>query len=543
MVKTPLAFAMILILAAASADAQNDRRVIGLDSPVYRMMDSLYLEQSFAPPSQARPWTEAEARNALSRLDAEKLSPAGLAAAKAIEAILSPKLAVDDEGFAFGSAPRITVEAYGRANLEKDAASTEEAYIWNHGYEKRAPFISIPMECLFGESTYIFTDLAFKEERAAVDSAWRLDGTFAPGVLDNHWNVLFDDSNPRLDLYFPFRAFLSFGGPAWNVEFGRDKLSWGNGTTGNLMLSDWSDFYDFLSLSLYSKYFKMTSVYAQMDAMLPDGSPLIAQAFLGHRLEFRLYERFLISINESVALGGYAYGEPVRDFNFMMVFHNWMIPERSNSLMTLELQANPWRYVTVYGQFAMDEFATKYEEDRTGGGGPPIFGYLAGAKGSYPLGPGYLSAVMEWVQTSPWLYNRASPPYYENVRRYWSLGTDSFQYVTKAIGYRYGPDSIVLYGEARYDIPAGASYSLDARYLIQGERNLGTAWDPVPGELAPTGIPQRSFILHGGAEYPIFPWLKATADAYLAFIRNRDHIEGAYRDDFEAAIGLSATLP
>jgi hypothetical protein len=538
--------AFFIFLAAAPLASQNGRAVIGLSSPIYRMMDSLYLEQGKALPSQARPWTEDEARAALDRLDAETLSDAGHAAYRAILGELDKKRLARQDGFEFDTAAVLTPEFYLRSNMGKDPAAAEEDYVWNHGYDERSPFISVPLEFLFGDSFCLYSDLAFKEERAAVDSAWRTDGSYAEGVLDNHWNVIFDQwDNPRLDLYFPFRAFMATGGKGWDLQFGRDKLSWGNGNSGNLMLSDYSDFYDFVSLSFLSRNFKMTNVYASMYPFLPDAAHtrLDFSAFMGHRLEIRIAERFLIAINESVSLGSFTEDEePLQDMNFMMVFHNWL-SERANSLMSLEFQANPWRYVTLYGQGAMDEFTTQYEADRGGGGGPPIFGGLLGAEGSYPLGPGYLSGSLEYAVTSPWLYNRSAPPYYYNVRRYWSLGTDEYEYVVKPLGYRYGPDALVFYGEVRYDVPAGPSYALDVRYIMKGEKEIGSVWDPAPGDAAPSGVAERSLVIHAGADYPILSWLAASADVYFDFTRDRDHIPGAFRNDFELALGLSARWP
>ena len=155
---------------------------------------------------------------------------------------------------------------------------------------------------------------------------------------------------------------------------------------------------------------------------------------------------------ESVTFGNFI-PELIRDLNYLMVFHNWTIPERTNSLMTVEFTVNPWKYFNVYGQVAMDEFTTEYEADRDGNGGPPIFGYMAGAKGAGPLGSGYLSLVGEWVLTNPWLYNRKSSPYFYNTRRIYSLVTDYWEYIAKPLGYEYGCDSIVYYGEVSYRVP------------------------------------------------------------------------------------------
>jgi hypothetical protein len=60
--------------------------------------------------------------------------------------------------------------------------------------------------------------------------------------LSNHFNILFDDPDPN-SIYFPYRALFT-SRRQWNVRFGRDQLSWVR-NSGNLMLSDYSDYYDF----------------------------------------------------------------------------------------------------------------------------------------------------------------------------------------------------------------------------------------------------------------------------------------------------------
>jgi len=537
-----LAAAATLLLAGA-LPAQNGRQIIPLGSKLYSMMDSLYLEQGMARPSQARPWTAVEAAAALELIDSSTLSGAGLRAYAAIQAELDARPDWAEEDFQFASDPRITLETYARLNMGKDAAASEEAYLWNHGYSERAPFVSLPLGFWFGESFHLFSDLAFKEEATAVDSAWRADGSFAPGVLDNYLNVILDDANPRLDIHFPFRAYMSAGGRGWNLQFGRDRLSWGNGFTGNMLLSDAPDFYDFASLAFTAGSFKMSNVYASLDPFLPNSAHtrLKSISLVAHRLEFRFGDRFSMAVNESLIMGDETLeADPLRDSNFMMVFHNWLLTERANSLMSLEFEANPWKYLGLYGQAAMDEFATKYEIERGGGGGPPIFGYLLGAKGAFPAGPGYLSACLEWAMTSPWLYNRRTYPYFVDVRRFWSISTDRYEYLARPLGYRYGPDAIVVCGQAGYDVPGGPSASLDMRLIIKGEKEVGSAWNPAPGDMAPTGVAETSFIVHAKGAYPVLPWLNATADIYLDICRNRDHLVGAFRDDLEFALGLSA---
>ncbi|MBT3273771.1 MAG: hypothetical protein HN368_11480 [Spirochaetales bacterium] len=525
--KRKLFLGLALLLFTTAAYGINDRTIIPVDSELYSYIDSVYTEAGKVPPNNARPWTAAEMRSAAGRIDPASLSPTG----RDILTYLFDKLTVErpwfeEENFAFRSDPSITVEGFFHQNLSDSTESTPESYEWIHGYEERSPFLNIPFELWYGRNLYMTTELVGKEEYRSVTSL------STPDVANNYLNILVDDPNVRLDLYFPFQAVLAAGGEWWSLLFGRDALSWGNGITGNFMLSDYSDFYDFVNLSFISESFKMTSVYAVMDRFLPDGTDIGYSGFLGHRFELRFFDRISFALSEAVTIGNRP-PEILRDLNFLMIFHNRMAPESLNSLITFELSVNPWKYVTVYGQMVIDEFAVKYEVDRGGGGGPPVYGFLAGATGVYPIGGGYLNGAIEWAQTSPWLYNRRGAPYFYNVRRYWSLVTDRTEYISKPLGYEYGSDVIVLNGNASYRLPGRFKAGLDITRLLKGEKSIGAVWDPAPGDAPPSGVPIKMWIVETDASWTPVGFLSVAGGINWTYTDNPNHLAGEKRSDLE----------
>ena len=210
--------------------------------------------------------------------------------------------------------------------------------------------------------------------------------------------------------------------------------------------------------------------------------------------------------------------------------------------MTAELAINPWKYFTVYGHFALDEFSTPYEEDRGGGGGPPVYGYLLGARGAYPLGPGYLDLVVEGAQTSPWLYNRRAAPYYYNVRRYWSVVTENTEYITKPLGYEYGPDAIVFFLAASYRVPESFGVELEVERILKGEKDVGAPWDPAPGDLPPTGVPEKKWVVHLGGSWTPFSYVQVGAAINWSHTDNPLHLEGESRSDAEVTAYVNVGL-
>ncbi len=530
------AFLCATLLDVVAVSAYNGKTIIPVSSDLYTIVDNLYQESGKVTPNDARPWTIDEMAAAGSAINPSVLSESGRSALRFLkEELTGDEPAFSEEAFSFDSSPSLTVESFFHLPLSDTTGSQPQSYEWIHGYEERQPFLSIPLEFWYGDSLYMTSELAAKEEHLTVTSP------STPDVAQNYFNVLLDDPNIRIDLYFPFRAVLATGGKWWNFFAGRDQLSWGGAVSGNLMLSDYSDFYDYVGLSFFTPSFKMTNVYIATDRFLADGTEIGFSGFIGHRLEMRFFERLKFVVNESVTYSSYTPELP-RDLNYLMVFHNWMSPERFNSLLSVELEVVPWRYFTLYGHLAMDEFAVQYELDREGGGGPPIYGYVAGVKGAYPLGGGYLNGAFEWVQTSPWLYNRRASPYFYNTRRYWSLTTDQMEYITKPFGYEYGPDTIVYLVSASYNVPGSWSGEIDIKRIIQGEQYAGSTWDPAPGDAPPTGTPEKKWIITASGAWQPFRFLSVGGGLNWSYTVNPTHLHGERRSDLEVTAFASAGL-
>ncbi len=535
-------FSMFILLAsmlgAPSLEAEEGvsapKRILPVKSPVYALVDALYLEQGFATAAATRPWAMDQARAMLDEIDMASLSSAGLRAFEEARRLLEWKPITRGRDFAFGMGLNLSPETFWHFRLDGDAGATDENYSWIHAAQKRSSFFDIPLQMACGQGLFLEIDVEAKEEFDAV------------GVASNHFNAILDDASPWLDINTPFKALASGGGSWWTVRFGRDALSWGNGGTGDFMLSDWDEYHDFVGFDLYGKTASFTGTYIAMEPYKPDGTALAYSAFVGHRLEFRPWRWLRFALSESSTLAGTGanstFSDLVHDLNFLMIYHNWNIPERANSLMTAELSVNPWKYVDVHGQFAMDEVATAYETSGDGGGGPFIGAWLAGFKAEIPAGQGYLSLAGEAAQTSPWLYNRRAAPYYYDVRQYWSLVQDKFVYLAKPLGYGWGPDALIFWAKLGYAVPGDWFVSLECTWASIGETGIGAPWSPAAADVSPSGTAENRTILHLEGGVPLSDWLSFGGDAYYIDTTNRDHLEGAWSRDVEVAAHITLIL-
>ena len=541
-----------LLLSAATLAAQNHQRVLPLDDPAYGLLERLYLEAGLSLPFQVAPATEAEILHGLRRIDRSLLSPAGLRAYEQIQESVKPRVLFRDEGtFAFNASTALTLEGYAQADADVP---------WQYGHEERQPVFNLPIEFWLFESVYATFTATLKEEHRLLDDP------------ANHWN-LFSQANGFLeaDWYFPFRAFFSVGGPNWYFQFGRDKLNFGNGTTGNLLLSDGADFHDFGLFTAYWDRFKFTTAYLYLDPWLTPEEQAIWDAggypnrvrdyheaykavFL-HRFDMKILKRVNLSITEAL-LWGTKYPQ-IRDFNPLMVFHNWFEYERSKGTFELGIEIDPWKYVNLHGGFFIWESQTAYEEEG-GGGFPGAYAYLAGADSSIPVGPGYVDATFEWVKTDPWLYNRYHPLLkWTSRRRIWSyIPPDGFFYYDEPLGYELGPDAIRYAASLGYSVPGVGSASLSFDLVRQGETTTATPY--MSGDYnnleTPTGVVEEQYVLRLGAvalplaplglqaRLPWLPEIKVGLDVSRVWVKNLGHTPGNDRTDWQVAASVSVGL-
>ncbi len=165
-----------------------------------------------------------------------------------------------------------------------------------------------------------------------------VNNLYSPGLSLNLPTSLATLTN--IDLNFPYRAFFSFGGSHWNFQAGRDRLGWGAGETGNLMLGDQMRYHQYLKFATYFDAFKFSTVAAffphPKDVALAAtganglGSQNVAiegfKMFLAHRLEFRLFkDKVGLTLNESLMYQTTTGTLDIRVLNPIGFFHNYYL--------------------------------------------------------------------------------------------------------------------------------------------------------------------------------------------------------------------------
>lgn len=533
--------AFISILAFPCFGDGNRQRIVPLDSEIYKDIDTLYLIKGLTPPSYARPWSEDEIDMILSKLDPDHLEGAEKLAYDNIIKSFQKRILLGKEEQA-GVAIKL------KANLEGYVKTDDDRDEWEHGYEERLPLVDIPFEFFLWNNFYIDFNLTLREAHDVVTDC-DYDYCNVPEKIQN------------LDPTIPFRAFMSAGGNHWNVQFGRDKLSWGNGETGNLVLSDYSDFYNVIKFTTYWKVLKFTTIYAGMESHLTKEEkeidktdPGLTQgnydnfrerykALMAHRLEARITDKVSVAATEAIIFGN-KYPE-LSNINPVTIFHSVFAPECSNSLMSLEADYAPCRGLDIYAQFAMDECKLAIESDSSR---PTALGYMLGARYVMPVSTGFLTLKLEGAKTDPYLYNRWHPlTRYTNRRRYWSYIEDGYMYVDKPTGYEHGPDAMVFYLAGEYRIPDDLKLGAEVTMKFLGELNDSLSdpfsYNGARNRISPTGDDvARELVIGLHGEKRLNRSFKVGADAYYINIDNYHNIGGKTINDFEIAAHVSYEL-
>lgn len=500
--KKKLAMLIALLLAAsmlfAGVTAENRQKIYPVDSDVYEAIKYLYISQGLALPSTTGPWSGAELDLMLSRIDAESLSPSAMKTYEFVAEELGKEARLNpDENFGLDVGLKISTEMFLHSN-PKEFSSLDD-FGGKGDWRAATPLLSVPLETWIGNLVYGYSSFDLGVNRTLVNG---IDDSVFVSNIYMVPPIVMDD----LNLNFPLRAFGSIGGDFWNISIGRDKLSWGPGESGNLVIGDQIPYHNNARFSAFSNHFKYTfslsSFIHPMNYTTNDGTqdwldlsydmtvPREGTSmFIAHRLEWRIIDKINMALTEAIMYQSETNQLDLLVLSPTAVFHNYYIRGNANSLLSFEIDYTPIEYLNIYGEMVIDEF--KLPGEFSNDGPPSASGYILGAKTSIPLGDGMLYGSLEGAYTDPYLYLRDDGDEYgpNNYGINFVVATPEFtnggkaNYTLDFLGYRYGNDSVVANLNVGYKV--FGSWFVDGRYtyIADGCFDMNTRWDNdiVPG--------------------------------------------------------------
>ncbi len=576
--------AMLFVIPFAFASPTSNVKAIihPLESTIYPDMDSLYLLCGMARPSTDRPWSDAEARLILSRVDRGSLDGIALELYEKVEASLDRGLRwqIGDD-FQLTAGVDIAMEMYAHSNSEDFI--TEDS--WERGYNERKSMVKVGLEFTSGDNFYTASDLHYRYKRA--DHLDTFGFYYNDLATADHYVASYPILNPDTsdcdavyvkqsyqftqpfftNVYFdtkhfafiwPRRAVFSFGGDTWNFSINRDVLSLGNANFGNLLVDD-HHFSDYARLSFFGRHFKYDWVLLFLNTIVSDNESHAStegRIYMIHTLNFRILERVSLTVSENVM---YRYVNlDLQYLNPAFIYHNLNDRSMFNALAYVDLNVAVLPGLEVYGQYAMDQARAPHE----GGSQSDSSGFVVGLQCTNALGHGVLKSYAEFAQTTPLLYRRDIVDFVR-CYRYWSFSNDTFVggHVPffDFIGFPYGGDCRMLELRSEYTSLDHYGVTLFARGMDRGVLTLYTSHNVsgynsddanYQGKTPSGDIVTR--LLTCGMEFnadldALFSWPGVSFEGELDWINIWDwaKMSGEYsnhRSDIQLTLGMSVSI-
>lgn len=461
--KLLISFLFLFAVASPLWAYEIDGRMIERDSSLYDCIDTLYALTGKAKPNTNRPWSEAQARLYLSKIDTSILSPYGAELYREAEEAINSGLRWNyEEGLGVSAGITFNNEFYGHTNTSFD---TEEE--WVRGWVERKPLFRIWLEASSGSLFYTAADVHYRYGRATTEDtygilyddkaqyaggyvgSYRIDPTNrVPYVKSSDYfsSLLasnFYTNTLNFSFIWPRRAVFSAGGKDWNLSFNRDRLKIGDSHIGSLLVDDHSDYNDYFRLSFFNSMFTYDWILMGINSLVTssEDTPEEARVYMIHTLDFRIMDKVSLKLSENV-MWKYKVFDP-GFLNPSFFLHNLNNRSLFNALAYIEINASLFPGFNIYGQYAMDQSRAPNEGESQS----DSFGISLGMEYIFERSSSVFESYLEYLYTSPLLYRRDKVDFIK-ASRYYHMGSDVvenghipfFEY----IGYRYGGDTSTL---------------------------------------------------------------------------------------------------
>lgn len=505
---------LIIMLVSPVFAVSNQQKIYNLDSDIYTAVQVLYISQGLSLPSATGPYSQAELSLMLEKLNRDTLKGSLLSTYDYVVQQLNIEPKIQGNGIGMSWNLDVNLEAY----YHTDTTNFTGRDTWIRGNIDQKPLLAIGLETWPADHFYGYSEFT-------VANTNTLKNGFGSTQFASNIIMLPPALMPDLDFNMPYRAFVVAGGNHWTFQLGRDRLNWGAGTSGNLMLSDTLKYHNMARITTFSDKFKYTFVSSffphpssHYDYILnSDGSKTPNPAgngpirgdgqsdllngiymFMSHRLEWRMLgDKVGLTLTESIVYQSEENLLDLRIFNPAMIFHDYYIRSNANSLLGLELDYTPVQGLNIYAQAAVDEFTLPGEPvpSATVANFPETFGLLAGIKGVLPLKHAVGYASMEFAQTDPYLYLRYSSNtggteanhdayglnYVGVIREFTNFGDIGTRYNPQFLGYTYGNDARVLNFNGGLRSFGKWNVSANVFYMAHGTFDMFTVYSEVGG--------------------------------------------------------------
>lgn len=562
-------FLLHLILAAiltSALSASHDMEIIPLSSPVYEYMESLYVLEGKAAPQGAKPWTVADVKQQLDRINPTSVP------AQNLYDILSEYTDSEDEKNVKVDVDMSLTPSLGLHlnNTDFDESGKWRSQVLNdkllhlngslYVYDYFAADMGLSLGFANSVNSYgktVKDDQEYKKVFQLSDDEDRFNNKVST-------NIPFLSSG-NIDVDVTDNSYISVGVPYISLSLGRGQLSLGNGKMGNLILGNNLPYHDYLSISASNNtwfdYTMLMSFFTHPQNYYQGHTSLIhgIQMFIAHRFEMRmLSDKLRITLNEATMYQSEDNTIDFRVFNPLLIMHGFYISANANSLASIELEFAPFRNFQLYASFAIDDLAVNEKKAPEPGATLNMWGVMGGMRVSVPAKKGYFTLNLEAVYTTPFMYHKDS---YGNAD--YSLdfiGTVGFMHGNKKVynrqylSFPFGSDALAAMLDVSYTNPLKWSIGLNLFAMAHGITNINTKGEIYPNENNSGKLPgwimtenpftgekgeiSYTFDIGFNAECYLMRNLSVSAAADFIYVVNMDNKAGQNRQDLQFTLAV-----
>lgn len=548
-------FTCVLITCLFSASLE----IFELTHPVYELVETLYVMEGKASPMGAKPWTHADVKRLIDAVEPSCEMSCN------IRNLINEYVNEEDD-FIFNAViePQLMIhtnEDYkGRKSIASADLLDRQFAVLGLGYRYRdnmALYMDTSLSVSPSDVHHVNPDLS-----AVADSSKRLASVWGTNIpfLPDGLNIM----------NFPNNAYLSLGNSAFRAVAGRGQVEWGNGVLGNMIIGNTLPYHDYLSLTFTGSekfsYQLLTSFFTHSANKLKesDRHPMEGiRFFLGHRFEFTLIKgKLQIVLNDSLMYQSENNYLDLRLLNPLFFLHNGFMAGNSNSLASLEVEYSPVRYLSLYGQFALDDYAV-FGEPKPGeaGGSADGLGAMLGIRGYLPAGNnGLWYGNAEFVYTSPYMYHRAMENestykkelYFVSSIRYMEGG---ISFLERYLSFPFGSDAIAGVLSIGYEKPG--RFDITGRLFVMAHGvideyssirqydggeviiNTPSTSNPLGTGEDKGGVAEYTVVSGIDAVYYLKDWLPINAGINLMAVWNQGNYSSPVKYDVQFNLGFS----
>ena len=320
-----------------------------------------------------------------------------------------------------------------------------------------------------------------------------------------------------VELTVPRAEITARAGPIV-TGLGYDTFRWGPGRRGTLLLSEAAGPMEFFLLQGSAAGAVTATAISGVLSRAED------RMLAAHRIEWSPTAKITLGLAEAVRYSSdgidLLYGIGLIPYTIVERIHvreastdSIREEQRSNVMASIDLSLRPWRDLTLYGEFLIDDFTT---EDETM---PDRFGWQAGFRGYRAMGRGGGTLRAEYTRVRNYTY---SVNYGEN-----------FVLRERPTGYTLGPDVENLWIEGIWDLSRDWAARLSADLINHGEGEIGVAWFPSTGPVdnsGLSGVVERVREFWGDARWAPRDNVDLSLGTGFRHVGNVDHVSGADQD-------------